>query len=200
MIEKRILAEEPRGSAPRWWEDVNEGDPVDALTKGPIGLTDEIAFVSAGGAPIPRLAAHRTALRAYRKHPAWAFRDPGTAALEPIYAVHYNHAAAHAMGVPSAYDVGYQRQCWQVHLLTDWMGDHGWLKSASSQYRGFVYHSDVVTLSGQVQRKYVDDDGEHVVDLTTSAINQRGVDVMPGTATVALPSRSHKGGPTSLHF
>jgi acyl dehydratase len=138
VIEARILAEEARGVQRRAWKDVEVGDELDSVTKGPIGMTDEIAFVAGGGAPIPRLAAHGVALRAYRRHPDWAFRDETTGALEPIYAVHYNQAAANAMGVALAYDVGFQRQCWQIHLLTNWAGDDAWLKDAHAEYRRFV--------------------------------------------------------------
>jgi len=60
------------------------------VTKGRIGLTDEIAFVAAGAAPIPRVAAHRVSLKRYQKHSKWAFRDPTTHALEPVYSVNYN--------------------------------------------------------------------------------------------------------------
>ena len=189
QIEAEILAETPRGVAPRWWDDVEVGDPLDTVTKGPIGMTDEVAYVAAGGPPIPRVAANASSLHQYKTHPAWAFRDPETMALEPIYAVHYNRSAARAMGVSLQYDVGFQRQCWQVHLLTHWIGDHGWVRAAAAQYRGFVYHADVLRLGGEVTNKYVADDGEHVVDMRTWARNQRGEDVMPGNATLALPVR-----------
>jgi acyl dehydratase len=194
-IEEEVLAEAPRGAEPRWWEDVEVGQPLDSVIKGPIGLTDEVAFLAGGGAPIPRLTAHAVALREYRRHPAWAFRDPHSGALEPIYAVHYNRAAANAMGVPLQYDVGFQRQCWHLHLLSNWVGDHGWVKRASAQYRRFVYHSDVIRLEGEVVATYVDPDGEHCVDVVTTATNQRGDDVMPGRATLALPSRTEEASP-----
>lgn len=199
-IEEQVLAEQPRGAVPRWWEDVQPGDALDPVIKGPIGMTDEVAFVAAGGAPIPRLAAHAAALHSYRKHPAWAFRDPTTSALEPIYAVHYNKHAANAMGVPLQYDVGFQRQCWHTHLLTHWMGDDGWIKRSSAQYRRFVYHSDVIWLKGTVTKKYVDADGELCVDASTTAVNQRGEEVMPGRATIVLPSRERGTSPLDLRL
>lgn len=189
-LEERVLAERPRGVEVRWWDDVEVGDRLDPITKGPIGLTDEIAYVVGGGTPIPRFAAHRAALEAYRSHPAWSFRDPDTGALEPIYAVHYNSQAARAMGVARQYDVGFQRQCWQIHLLTDWMGDDGWLVQAASELRKFVHLGDAVELSGTVTDKFVADDGEARVRIETTAHNQRGEPVMPGTAVVALPTRS----------
>jgi hypothetical protein len=127
------------------------------------------------------------ALRRYRRHPKWAYRDPSTFALEPVYSVHYNDYAAQLQGAQAAYDVGVQRTCWQIHSLTNWMGDDGFLKSADSQYRAHVYLSDVVRLGGRVVHKEVDADGDHVVRLETWATNQRGQDVMPGSAIVALP-------------
>jgi acyl dehydratase len=189
QIEEDILAETPRGATPRYWEDVQVGDEINPITKGPIGLTDEIAYVASGAAPIPRLSAHRVALKRYRKHPKWAFRDPSTNALEPVYSVHYNDYAAQLQGAQAAYDVGIQRTCWQIHSLTNWMGDAGFLKRITGQYRSHVYLSDVVRLGGRVDQKEVDADGDHVVHLTTWAVNQRGQECMPGTAIVHLPTR-----------
>jgi hypothetical protein len=86
-----VLAEAPRGATPRYWDDVGVGDEIDTITKGPLGLTDKIAFIAAGAAPIPRLSAHSVALRRYRRHPRWAYRDPVTRALEPVYSVQAQH-------------------------------------------------------------------------------------------------------------
>jgi acyl dehydratase len=195
-IEEKILAERPRGATPRYWEDVRVGDEVDTITKGPLGLTDEIAYIAAGAAPIPRVAAHGVALRRYRRHPKWAFRDPATHALEPVYSVHYNDYAARLQGAQAAYDVGIQRTCWGIHVLTNWMGDTGILKSVTHQYRSHVYLSDVVRLGGRVEAKEIDADGNHVVRLTTWANNQRNQNVMPGTAVISLPHRSASGNAT----
>jgi acyl dehydratase len=188
-IEEDILAESPRGAETRYWDDVQIGDELDVITKGPIGLTDEIAYIAAGAAPIPRLSAHGVALRRYRKHPKWAFRDPHTHALEPVYSVHYNDYAASLQGAQIAYDVGIQRTCWQIHSLTNWMGDDGFLKSLHGQYRSHVYLSDVVRLGGRVVAKEVDQDGDHVVRIETWATNQRGQKCMPGSAVIVLPKR-----------
>jgi len=193
QIEESILAESPRGSNPRYWEDVTVGDDIDVLTKGPIGLTDEIAFVASGAAPIPRLSAHSVALKKYKKHPKWAFRDPHTMALEPVYSVHYNDYAARMQGAQIAYDVGVQRTCWQIHSLTSWMGDAGQIKKIHGQYRSHVYLSDVVRLGGKIIDKRIDDDGDHVVDVETWAWNQREQNVMPGSAVIKLPTRNGGG-------
>ena len=88
--------------------------------------------------------------------------------------MHYNDYAARLQGAQAAYDVGIQRTCWQIHSLTNWMGDAGFLKAATSQYRSHVLLGDVVRLGGTVTRTDVDADGAHVVHLETWARNQRG--------------------------
>jgi acyl dehydratase len=186
-VDEDVLSEEIRGSTVRYWEDVNVGDKLKPVVKGPLGMTDIVAFC-VGAGPV-QLAAHGVQLRLYKEHPAWAFRDPITHAWEPVYGVHYSVAAARAVGARYAYDVGIQRHCWLVNLLTNWMGDEGWLKSCNAEYRRFVYLSDAAWFSGQVTRKYIDEDGEHCVDIETHGVNQRGEDTIPGQATVILPSR-----------
>jgi len=186
-IEEEVLAEEVRSATPRFWEDVQVGEELPPVIKGPFGLTDEIAFCA--GCMADRIYAHGMALRTYRSHPAWAFRDPDTYALEPIAGVHWNKWAAKAAGLPYIYDIGIQRQSWVIHLLTNWMGDEGWLKKNYAEYRKFVYFSDTVWLTGKVTKKHIDEDGEHCVDIETHGFNQRGEDTVPGYSTVVLPSR-----------
>jgi acyl dehydratase len=190
-IEEEVLAEERSRTGTPSWDDVQVGQELKPLVKGPITMTDEIAFLIGGGAPIPRLTAHSAALRFYRRHPAWSFRDPASCALEPIYAVHYNREAAKAQGLPYQYDVGFQRQAWQIHLVTNFAGDEGWLKKTFSEFRKFVYYSDVVWLRGTITEKFIDEDNEYCVRMETTATNQRGEEVMPGHAIVALPSKVH---------
>ena len=49
----RMSSRNAAGATPRYWEDVEVGDEIDIITKGPIGLTDEIAFVAVGRGPDP---------------------------------------------------------------------------------------------------------------------------------------------------
>jgi acyl dehydratase len=192
-VDRDCLAEEVRGSDTRYWEDVDEGEELPPVVKGIFGLTDMIAYC-VGAAPV-QLAAHGVQLRAYRKHPAWAFREPLLGSWEPVYGVHYLVSAAKGVGAIYAYDVGVQRHCWMVNLLTNWIGDEGWLKSCAAQYRQFVYLSDAVWFQGKVTKKYVDENGEYCVDIDAYGINQRGDDTIPATATVILPSLEHGTSP-----
>jgi hypothetical protein len=197
-IEDEVLNEKIRGSQPRYFEDIATGEDLPQVVKGPLGVSDIIAYCI-GAAPVP-IKAHGLALRHYHKHPAWAFRDPDTSAMEPVYSVHHSKAAANASGLPYPYDVAVQRHCWLIHLLTNWMGDEGWLKRSYAKFKGMVYLSDAVWIRGMVTKKYIDENNECCVDVKTTATNQRGEEVMPGRSTVILPSRENGDGPISARL
>jgi acyl dehydratase len=192
-VDDDVLAEEVRGGTPRYWEDVVVGEELTPVVKGVFGFTDFIAY-TVGASPVA-IAAHGVMLREYKKHPAWAFRDPETGAWEPVYGVHYLKSAAKAVGVPFCYDAGAERQSWLINLLTNWMGDEGWIKENYAEYRKFVYLSDAVWLKGKVTEKFMDENGEPCVRIETSATNQRGENTMPGYSVVILPSRENGTSP-----
>lgn len=192
-VDRDVLAEEIRGNTPRYWEDVKVGDELPPVVKGIFGLTDFIAY-TVGASPVA-VAAHGFQLREYKKHPAWAFRDPEMKSWEPVYGVHYLKSAAKAVGVPGCYDAGAERQSWVINLLTNWMGDDGWIKKNYAEYRKFVYLGDAVWLRGKVTKKYMDENGEPCVDIETSGVNQRGENTVPGSSTIILPSRDKKTSP-----
>lgn len=186
-VEQEVLDEKVRGNQVRYWEDVQIGEDLPVCVKGPLGVTDEIAFMSGNGGIY--LKAHRAALVDYAKHPAWAFRDPDTFAFEPMPSVHYSASGARAAGLPQAYAIGVQMSSWVINLITNWMSDEGWLKKCNCEYRNFIFLSDVVWIRGKVVSKYVDENNEYCVDIETSGFNQRGENTMPGKSTVILPSR-----------
>ena len=186
-IEQRIIDRERQGAQPRYFEDVAVGDTLDDLLKGPLCATDMISWYM-GSVPVWQ-PAHATALKHYRKHPAWAYRNPDLGVLEPNIRVHENMDAARSSGLAAPYDVGIQRHQWLFQALNDWCGDDGFVKECSVQFRGMNYFGDLTTIAGTVTDKTVDADGDSVVHLTLSTTNQLGQDTMPGTAVIALPTR-----------
>jgi acyl dehydratase len=186
-VEEAQLAERPRSGEDLLWDDVAVGDKMDPVVKGPLCLTDMIAWYT-GSQPVFQ-PAHEVAMKWYRKHPMWAYRNPVLGVLEPSIRVHEDIATAKAAGLPAPYDVGIQRHQWLFHLLTNWAGDAGFVKRCRAEYRAFNFYGDVQWLSGEVVDKRVDEDGDHVVDLKVWARNQRDELTMPGTAVVALPTK-----------
>jgi len=186
-LEDQILQEKCRGKLPLFFEDVSVGDELPTLTKGPLGITDIIAYCI-GASPV-KLKAHGLALEEFHRHPAWGFRDCDSQAMEPIFGVHYSQSAAKAAGMPYPYDIGSQRHAWLIQMMTNWIGDTGWLRRCSAKYTGFVFLSDAVTFYGKVRRLYRDPAGYGYADVETKALNQRGQEVLKGLSTVLLPSR-----------
>jgi hypothetical protein len=166
-VEERVLARTRRGTEDRAWEDVEVGDTIDELLKGPLCSTDMIAWYL-GSVPVYQ-PAHELALRHYRRHPKWAFRNPAIGVLEPNIRVHENIDAARSSGLAGPYDVGIQRHQWAFQAMYDWAGDNSFLKSCSAQFRGMNYFGDLTSLNGLVVAKRVDDDGDHVVDAFRTA-------------------------------
>ena len=178
-------AEEVRGANPRFWEDVNVGDQLVPVVKGPLGMSDIMDFwVGIGGG----WGAHRLRWKYMRRHPRWGVKDPKTSVMEPMVDVHYDSTKSGAIGVPVAYDYAIQRFSWAGHLITNWMGDDGFLKKISLRCVLFNVFGDTQFLKGAVTKKY-QEGGEYLVDVEIKCENQRGELTMPGTATVSLPSK-----------
>ncbi|HZP26564.1 MAG TPA: hypothetical protein VFB90_05895 [Dehalococcoidia bacterium] len=79
-----------------------------------------------------------------------------------------------------------------VRVLTDWMGDEGFLKRLSFEMRRQQRPGDTMTCRGRVTRKYIED-GRHYVDCEVWAESEREGMTTPGRAVVALPSRESAG-------
>ena len=181
-----------RGAEPRWWEDVAVGDAIGPMAKGPLTMTDMIVFHSGGYGFTPYTpCANRLAFDNRRRiAPFYVKNEHGVP--DVAQRVHWDSAWAQAIGNPMAYDYGVMRDCWLTHLVTDWMGDDGWLLRQHSEIRKFNYIGDSHILTGEVTAKRVED-GLHLVDIEMRGTNQRNDVTCPGSATVALPSRDGQG-------
>ena len=118
----------------------------------------------------------------------WGVKDAKTGISEPMADVHYESDKSDAIGVPVAYDLGMQRFSWAGHLMTNWMGDEGFLKKLSARCIRFNVFGDTQFIGGTVIKKYQEGD-EYLVDVEIKTVNQRGEETMPGKATVSLPSK-----------
>jgi len=179
-------AEEIRGATPRYWEDVKVGDELTPIIKGPLSLRDMISWLMGAGSPFMR--AHALAYSFLKRHPGVDMMDSKTGQLDVPELVHMEETRAQEIGIPGAYDYGCQRISWLGNLITNWMGDEGFLKRLRAELRRFNVIGDTQWLKGKVTQKYTKD-GEHLVDIECWAENQRGEVTMPGAATVRLPSR-----------
>lgn len=184
-----IDREEVRGANARYWEDVQPGDELIPVVKGPLGLSDMVAYAIGTGWHRVSLA-HGAKLSYLRAKPGLSYIDPDTGAPEPVANSHFQDTAAKVlMGSPIAIDLGFQRVCWHGHLVTNWLGDYGFLKKLSCRLQQFVRFGDTNWCKGRVTGKK-EEKGEHLVQLELTLENQRGETTATAEATVSLPSKS----------
>lgn len=174
-----------RGATPRYWEDVREGETLPTMLKGPSTVTSFVCFTQGWGSLYVK--AHGPAFEMFREHPALGIpNDLGVP--EPPERVHWDSELARAVGVPAAYDYGPERISWLGHLMTDWIGDDGFLNRLNVQVRRHNIVGDLTVCNGTVTRKWAED-GKHFVEVRVIAENQRGEHTAIGTAVVTLPSK-----------
>lgn len=187
-IYRAIEAQEIRGQTPRFFEEVSPGDLLTPVIKGPLSLSDMVAW--AIGIGWHRIAlAHGMKLMHLRANPGLAYIDPETGAPEPIANSHFIPSAAKIlMGSPLPIDLGFQRVCWLSHLVTNWMSDYGFLKKLEARLKGFIRFGDTTWCEGRVKHKRIEQ-GEGLVELDLSCRNQQGEITTVGKAVVALPGK-----------
>lgn len=186
QIAHAIETEELRGATPRLWEDVEVGSWVQPMLKGPLNITDMICWYSGGG---HSYQSHRRAHMYRKRHPADSYVNPETGAQDSAARGHAESKMAREVGMPGGYDVGPQRISWMGQLMTNWMGDDGFLRKLSATIRRPNIFGDVSWCKARVADKRVED-GAHVVDLELQVDNQLGETTAKGTAVVELPARS----------
>jgi acyl dehydratase len=184
-----------RGPQPRWFEDVEKGDELSPLVKGPLRITDMIVWHTGMGMGLYGVKALRLAHQQRQRVPGF-FRPDDLNIPDVHQRVHWDHEWAKRAGNPAIYDYGRMRESWLVHLCTDWMGDDAWLWKLDVEFRKFNYVGDTHWMRGRVVRKYLAEGDRPAIDLEIWGENQRGERTCPGHATILLPGRDH--GPVRL--
>ena len=180
--------EHRQGATTRWWEDVQVGDELTPMVKGPLTVTELIAFHAGGYGFTPYgLRASRLGYRnRQRIAPFFVKNEHGV--YDVAQRVHWDDQWAKAIGNPMAYDYGVLRQSWFFHQVSDWAGDDAVIERLEDSIRKFNYMGDTQFLSGTVTAKRVEA-GRHLVDLELHMVNQRDVETAYASATVGLASR-----------
>ena len=186
-IDAAYAAEARRGAEPRFFEDVQVGDELQPRVKGPLTTTDVVVWHMGWGMQLTPPGAFKIAARIRAKVPG--LYPPNSLNIpDTVQRLHWDAERAGELGIPKSYDYGGMRETWLTHLLTDWMGDDGWLWKLSLQHRKFNYIGDTQWLYGTVTDKR-QVDGRNEVEIDVRSQNQHGVVCTPGTAVVLLPTR-----------
>jgi acyl dehydratase len=187
-IYKVIDDEEIRGGNPRYFENVNIDDELKPVVKGPLSVSDMVAWAIGTGWHRIELA-HGLKLSHLRANPGLSYIDPDTGVPEPIANSHFLASAAKIlMGSPLPLDLGFQRVSWLSHTVTNWMSDYGFLRRLEARLKSFVRFGDTNWCKGRVRRKWTEGE-DHLVECEIWSENQNGEVTTEGKAVVVLPSR-----------
>lgn len=173
-----------RGGEPRYVEQVQVGERLPTLVKGPMTVTGFIAFAQGWGGLYIR--ANKLARKQLRKHPGLGV--PNQFGIPDVpERVHWEDELAQAVGTPGAYDYGPERCSWLTHQLTNWMGDEGFLVKHSSQIRHHNVVGDWIRIEAEVTAVDPGDPAGATVTISQRAYNQHGDVSAVGTGVVRLP-------------
>jgi acyl dehydratase len=187
-IQRGYDEETRRGAEVLYWDDVTVGEEIKPLTVGPISVYDVAACYTA----IPGHAvAFDLEWERIKLVPDFHWFDPDINFWTCGGICHFQDDKGHANIFDGGAAVGFYCQVeWVVgRMICNWMGDDGFVKKLDNRFPVYPIVGDVLRCQGRVTGKYLDGN-EHLVDLDLVCKNQDGLVLMPGSATVRLPSRS----------
>ncbi len=186
-LHSALYAEERiRGRETRYFEDVDVGEALPTMAKGPMTVTGFICYAQGWGGLYIR--ANKLAWQLQSAHPATGIKNRYGIPDCPER-VHWEEEFAHKVGAPGAYDYGPERCSWMSHAITNWIGDDAMLTHLYTEIRRHNPEGDLLTIDGSVTGKR-EENGQRLVDFELVARNQDGELSCRGTATAALPSKS----------
>ncbi len=192
-LERDLDAVPPyRGEVPVYWSEVKVGDKIPTLVKGPLYYNEIAAW---------RLLEHKPAAidlgtiahRRVMERPGRITVNPST--QWPYFDVEQAYGdilSVQALGFKMPVSRGLTRFACAAQLLTNWMGDLGFLRKLSVDLPNHFCYQDAMWLTGVVVNKYKETVGTeeyHAVELQLSGSNQLGQTLVEGTAVVYLPEK-----------
>lgn len=181
--EALYAAEQARGPVPRLITDVEVGEGLGSIAKGPISITDMVTWHAGVGWGMYGGGTSKVAYANRQRIPKFYIKNE-MGFWDSAQRCHWDGEWAQRMGHPSAYDYGAIRTNWMLHLVTNWMGDDAWIWKMSASVRKFNYLGDAHIVSGTVSEV---DAETNSVTIDVSGVNQRGETTCSGRVVVLLP-------------
>ncbi len=182
----------PRGRLLRYWEDASVGEELPELVKGPLSLSDMMAWTVAEQKTMPLGSPVYNDLK----------RMPGRVRTNPSTNWPYWDADQEYEDILSCRDAGFVAPfsrgmhvvCLAGQVVTSWMGDDAFLRSLDVELPNHFLYGDTMWLRGRVSDKYKErvlGRTYHAVEVRISGVNQLGQSVATGSAVAYLPSPGH---------
>ena len=182
-LETTWRSEYRRGVDTLFFDDVEEGSEIPPIVRGPLTIGDMVAWNAAIG---PSYKAGRWGYLDLSKAMHTAMFNPVTGFPVKYSQQHEDANMAAGRGMPAPFDNGVMRFAWVAPLVTNWMGDDGFLKRLNVQVARPGLYGDLTTYSGRITAR---DEETRTVSLAITGTRQDGMVNTRGEAEVTLPGR-----------
>ena len=92
-----------------------------------------------------------------------------------------------AGGLDAQTATGPQLAAWAIHLLTNWMGDNGFLHELTITFTGLPFLGSTTTISGSVSSAFMDE-SKCFYEIAFTCLLQNGEQIANGIALIEVPS------------
>ncbi len=174
-------AETVRGAESRYWEDVQIGDELVPVVRGPFTQMEAVAWYSS--AIGERYFISDRMFRIMFEHNGRGIWDDELSIYKNW---HDESLTRNTLGS------GSQRAAWVAMMLTNWMGDDGFLQRLETKHIYPGRYGNIYWVTGKVVAKN-ESDTANTVDIECRIVSHAGQLHLTGNATIALPSRAHRG-------
>jgi acyl dehydratase len=176
-------AETRAGECGPAFEDLAVGDELPRIMRGPLTIGDMVCWNAAIG---PSYKAGRWGHLDLQKSAHTAVHNPATGFAVKYSQQHEDFNLAAQRGMPGPFDNGVMRFAWVAPLVTNWMGDDGFLAKLHVQVRQPGIYGDIQTYRGRVAAL---DAERAVARIEITGTNQENEISTSGHAEVVLPRR-----------
>ncbi len=192
-IRMALEFESRAGAAAPAGEEVHPGMLLPTFVRGPLSIGDLVCW-QAGSGP-----SYRSGSLGYFD----TLKEPHTTAINPITGwplkysqQHEDFLMAAQRGMPAPFDNSLMRFAWIAPMLTDWIGDAGFLKKLSVQTGAPLLYGDTTWYRGIVIGKTPGESVDRTeVAIRIVGVNQLGATTTTGSAVVVLPKTAPKPRP-----
>jgi acyl dehydratase len=182
--QREITGENRRAQEPRWWEEVEIGDSLPAMLKGPYDIFDCVSHASLLGFG----ASFASKWAIMERFPELCPIDSEVGYRHTPATWHFLDSVAQEGGFPYATAFGTHVDVMLVHPVTNWMGDTGFVVQTDTQIRSPLMLGEITQTTGEVVAKVKEND-DHFVDLALTSTTLDGVEHARTNVRVRLPSR-----------
>lgn len=193
-IRNAMINEYRRGSDTLYWEDVTVGEDLPGTVRGPITQLDMTVYYQGAAGTAGYKSTKMKAI-----YQLWARHSPEKLPnnFHPCYygsdvspsIGHQNpQVAVNDLGMPGPYDNGGQRTGMMATVLTNWMGDDGFVREYTARIRRPVVFGDTSYFKGKVIGKRKEGD-VGLVEVSLEGRNQLNELTTSGSGVIELPLR-----------